>query len=77
MAHHFARRGPVATVEGGLAAASLTGGKINLASDVLKHLDRGRGNVVVKRIAQTRRHKLDTALDAGQFSFCGAQLERG
>ena len=77
MAHHFARRRPVATVERRLTATGLAGGKIDLAADVLKHLDGGRSNVVVKRIAQTRRHKLDTPIDAGKFSFFGVHLERG
>ena len=44
VAHDFARGGPVAAVEGGLAAAGLVLGKFDFAAEVFEHLDGGDGD---------------------------------
>ena len=75
MAHHLARRSPVATVEGRLPTARLPFGKHDLDSEVFEHLHRGRGDVVVEGIAQARSHELHTL--AGNGFSLGVEHRNG
>ncbi len=72
---HPAGGGPVPAVEGRLAAAGLRLGKAHLAAQVLQHLDRRRGDVVVEGVAQAGRHQLHPA--AGDRSPPEGKHQRG
>jgi hypothetical protein len=65
MANHFSRGRPVTAVERGLPAAGLVLREIDLTAEIFEHLDRGAGDVAIKRITDARGHQLHASIRGG------------
>src|SRR5207248_10663860 len=75
--HDFAGRLPVAAIEGRLPATSLAFGEKDFDPEMLEHLDRRGGHIVIKRIAKAGRHELDAlAMDGSALGVEHEEPER-